>query len=59
MSKRSDYILLTDMHEAIDSIQEYSAGLDYEAFLANRMARDAVAATQGINYTNFRICSAR
>ncbi|GAB3734435.1 HepT-like ribonuclease domain-containing protein [Spirosoma lituiforme] len=42
MSKRSAYILLTDMMEAIDAIKEYTAGLDYESFLKNRMARDAV-----------------
>ncbi|AUD05697.1 HepT-like ribonuclease domain-containing protein [Spirosoma pollinicola] len=42
MSKRSAYILLTDMLEAVNAIQEYTVGLDYESFLANRMARDAV-----------------
>ncbi|GAB3809434.1 DUF86 domain-containing protein [Spirosoma humi] len=42
MSKRSAYILLTDMMEAIDAIREYTAGLDYESFLNTRMARDAV-----------------
>lgn len=30
------------MMEAIDAIKEYTAGLDYESFLKNRMARDAV-----------------
>lgn len=42
MYKRSDYILLTDMLEAVEAIQEYTADLDYESFLTNRMARDAV-----------------
>ena len=42
MSKRSAYILLTDMLEAVEAIQDYTAGLDYESFLINRMARDAV-----------------
>ena len=42
MSKRSAYILLTDMLEAVEAIQEYTAGLDYDSFLNNRMARDAV-----------------
>lgn len=42
MSKRSAFILLTDMLEAVEAIQEYTAGLDYESFLNNRMARDAV-----------------
>lgn len=30
------------MLEAVEAIQEYIIGLDYESFLANRMARDAV-----------------
>ncbi len=30
------------MLEAVDAIQEYTLGLDYESFLTNRMARDAV-----------------
>lgn len=42
MSKRSDLILLTDMLEAVEVIQEYIAGLEYESFLINRMVRDAV-----------------
>ena len=42
MSKRSAYILLTDMMEAIDAIRDYTAGMDYASFLKNRMARDAV-----------------
>lgn len=42
MSKRSAYLLLTDMLDAIRAIKDYTAGLDYESFLANRMARDAV-----------------
>lgn len=42
MSKRSAYILLTDMMEAIDAIAEYTNGMDYESFLKTRMARDAV-----------------
>jgi hypothetical protein len=42
MSKRSAYLLLTDMLDAIRAIKDYTAGLDYESFLANRMARDPV-----------------
>ena len=30
------------MLDAIQAIQQYTEGLDYEGFLANRMARDAV-----------------
>lgn len=32
MSKRSDYILLTDMLEAVEVIQEYTIDLDYDSF---------------------------
>lgn len=42
MSKRSVYILLTDMLEAVDTIQEYTNGLNYESFLTSKMVRDAV-----------------
>ena len=42
MSKRLAYILLTDMLEAVEAIQDYIIGLEYESFLNNRMARDAV-----------------
>ncbi|MBD2703942.1 DUF86 domain-containing protein [Spirosoma sp. BT702] len=42
MSKRSDYILLADMLDALEAIQEYTDGLDYNSFLSNRMVRDAV-----------------
>ncbi|UFH56893.1 DUF86 domain-containing protein [Spirosoma sp. KNUC1025] len=42
MSKRSAYSLLVDMFEALEAIQEYSAGLDYESFRSNRLVRDAV-----------------
>lgn len=42
MSKRSAYLLLTDMLDAISAIQQYTAGFDYEGFMANGMARDAV-----------------
>ncbi|AKD56518.1 hypothetical protein SD10_18020 [Spirosoma radiotolerans] len=42
MSKRSLYILLTDMLEAVDTIQEYTNDLNYESFLNSKMVRDAV-----------------
>ena len=35
-------MLLVDMLEAVEVIQEYIVGLDYESFLTNRMVRDAV-----------------
>lgn len=42
MSKRSAYILLTNMLDAIQAIQQYRTDLDFDKFMANRMARDAV-----------------
>lgn len=33
------------MQEAIETIQQYTAGLDYQAFKSNGMARDAVIRT--------------
>jgi len=42
MSKRSAYLLLTDRLDAIQAISQHTAGLDYDGFLTNRMARGAV-----------------
>lgn len=41
-SKRSDLAYLHDMLEAIQRVQEYVQGYDYEAFMADRKTRDAV-----------------
>lgn len=42
MSRRSAYLLLTDMLEAVSAIEEYIAGYTFDAFVRNRMLCDAV-----------------
>lgn len=42
MSKRGDLECLTDIREAIARIEQYTAGLDYQAFLADTKTQDAV-----------------
>ncbi|GAB3934098.1 HepT-like ribonuclease domain-containing protein [Larkinella terrae] len=42
MSKRSSHALLNDMLDAIQAIREYTEGMSFDDFLANRMACDAV-----------------
>jgi len=41
-SERSDLAYLHDMLEAIQRVQEYVQGCDYEAFMADHKTRDAV-----------------
>ncbi len=41
-SERSDIAYLHDMLEAIQQVQSYVQGYDYEAFLQDRKTRDAV-----------------
>jgi len=42
MSKRTDDELLQDIRIAIENILEYTASMDYEAFLEDRKTQDAV-----------------
>jgi uncharacterized protein with HEPN domain len=42
MSERIPKLLLSDMLDAVQAIFEYTAGMDYEAFLRDRKTRDAV-----------------
>ena len=42
MSVRDDSIYLRHIVEAIDLIQEYLLGIDYESFMSRRMVQDAV-----------------
>ncbi len=42
MSKRSTAYLLTDMLDAIQAINEFIKGVDYQYFIKDRKTRDAV-----------------
>jgi uncharacterized protein with HEPN domain len=42
MSKRNNKLLLADILTAINKIQTYTQGLDYEAFMADSRTVDAV-----------------
>jgi uncharacterized protein with HEPN domain len=42
MSKRSDELLVADIHEAIDKIQRYTDGMDEAEFTAQDLVVDAV-----------------
>jgi uncharacterized protein with HEPN domain len=42
MSKRDPRLFLTDMLEAIEKIERYTAGLSFDQFEANDMVLDAV-----------------
>ena len=42
MSERGDRELLSDIHEAIQRISSYVAGLDYDTFLNDAKTQDAV-----------------
>lgn len=42
MSDRHSDILLSDMLDSIAAILDYSAGMDFDAFLLDRKTRDAV-----------------
>ena len=42
MSNREITLLLNDMLEAIKNIQEYTQGMSYDSFLADKKTRDAV-----------------
>lgn len=42
MPKRSNREFIRDMKEAIDRIQEYTKGMDYEQFLQDTKTQDAV-----------------
>ena len=44
MSKinRSDKLLLVDMLDAIQAVNEFTIGLDFETFVADRKSKDAV-----------------
>ncbi len=43
MAERRDSDLIQDIHEAINRIQRYAAGLTYQAFLKDTKTQDAVA----------------
>lgn len=42
MSKRSEKLLLEDILEAIENILDYTDGLDFDTFDADRKTKDAV-----------------
>ncbi|MBE0425196.1 MAG: DUF86 domain-containing protein, partial [Nitrospirae bacterium] len=42
MPKRSNREFIRDMKEAIERIQEYTTGMDYEQFLQDKKTQDAV-----------------
>ena len=42
MSERIPSLLLADMHDSVSTIFEYTAHLNYEAFLQDRKTKDAV-----------------
>ena len=42
MSERTDQEFLSDIHEAIQRISAYVAGLDYESFVKDTKTQDAV-----------------
>ncbi|NIJ50947.1 HepT-like ribonuclease domain-containing protein [Dyadobacter arcticus] len=42
MSERISSILFLDMLDSVDRVFEYTAGLNYDAFLEDRKTRDAV-----------------
>lgn len=41
-SNRSDKLLVTDMLDAIRAVEEFTTGLDFETFVADRKSKDAV-----------------
>jgi len=42
MKKRPYKLYISDMLDAIDRIEDYISGLDYDDFIQNNMVRDAV-----------------
>ena len=42
MSDRVDRDFLSDMHEAVQRVLAYTAGMTYEAFIADEKTQDAV-----------------
>ncbi|MCE6990665.1 hypothetical protein [Dyadobacter sp. CY323] len=42
MSERIPSILFSDMLDSVNTVFEYTAGMNYQAFLEDRKTRDAV-----------------
>lgn len=49
MSKRDDFLLVDDILEALSSVSEYTAGMNYNDFCKSKITIDAVI-------RNFEIC---